>query len=82
MSNYRYWPDCCLSRRRPAGEDRFRRVGNANSAATPLLDESIVADSIIYPPRDQQQRLFAQAQDSLERSRAITRLWQKFKTAQ
>jgi putrescine transport system substrate-binding protein len=60
----------------------FIGFANANSAATPLLDASIVADSIIYPPRDQQQRLFVQSEDSPERSRAITRLWQKFKTAQ
>jgi putrescine transport system substrate-binding protein len=60
----------------------FIGFANANSAATPLLDKSIVADSIIYPPRDQQQRLFVQSEDSPERSRAITRLWQKFKTAQ
>jgi putrescine transport system substrate-binding protein len=55
---------------------------NANSAATPLLDASIAADPAIFPPRDQQQRLFVQTEDSPEQTRAITRLWQKFKTAQ
>ena len=55
---------------------------NANSAATPLLDQEIVADAIVYPPPDQQRRLFVQVEDSPEQSRAITRIWQRFKTAQ
>jgi putrescine transport system substrate-binding protein len=55
---------------------------NANSAATPLLNASTLADPAIYPPPDQQQRLFVQMEDPPERMRAITRLWQKFKTAQ
>jgi putrescine transport system substrate-binding protein len=55
---------------------------NANSAATPLLDASTMADPAIYPPPDQQQRLFVQVEDPPERMRAITRVWQKFKTAQ
>ncbi|HEY4969208.1 MAG TPA: polyamine ABC transporter substrate-binding protein [Steroidobacteraceae bacterium] len=55
---------------------------NANSAATPLLDKDIVADAIVYPPPDLQRRLFVQLEDSPEQSRAITRIWQRFKTAQ
>src|SRR5580704_4148417 len=55
---------------------------NANSAATPLLDKEIVADAIVYPPPDQQRRLFVHVEDSPEQSRAITRIWQRFKTAQ
>lgn len=42
----------------------------------------IVADAIVYPPPDQQRRLFVQVEDSPEQSRAITRIWQRFKTAQ
>jgi putrescine transport system substrate-binding protein len=60
----------------------FVGTANANSAASPLLDASIVADPAVYPPRDQQQRLFVQSQDSPEQSRAITRIWQRFKTGQ
>jgi putrescine transport system substrate-binding protein len=60
----------------------FIGFANANSAASPLLDPSIASDPIIYPPRDQQQRLFVQMEDSPEQSRVITRMWQKFKTAQ
>jgi len=55
---------------------------SANAAALPLLDASIAADTIIYPTPDEQKRLFVQLDDSPEQSRAITRLWQKFKTAQ
>jgi len=65
-----------------ASISNFIGFANANSAASPLLDPSIVADTIIYPPRDQQQRLFVEAEDTPEQSRAITRIWQKFKTAQ
>jgi putrescine transport system substrate-binding protein len=65
-----------------ANISNFIGFANANSAAAPLLDASIAADPVIYPPRDQQQRLFVQSEDSSERSRAITRIWQKFKTAQ
>jgi putrescine transport system substrate-binding protein len=55
---------------------------NANMAATPLLDASIATDPAIYPRPDQQQRLVTQVEPSPEQARAITRLWQKFKTGQ
>jgi putrescine transport system substrate-binding protein len=55
---------------------------NANKAATPLLDASIAANSAIYPRADQQQGLVTQVEPSPELARAITRLWQKFKTGQ
>lgn len=60
----------------------FIGYANANSAATPLLDPSIATDNIIFPTPKQQQRLFVQTDDSPEQTRAITRLWQKFKTGQ
>lgn len=65
-----------------ASVSNFIGFANANTAATPLLDPSIAADPAVYPPADQQQRLFVQSQDSPAQSRAITRLWQKFKTGQ
>jgi putrescine transport system substrate-binding protein len=55
---------------------------NANVAATPLLDASIVSNTAIYPTPDEKRRLFVQLEPSLEQTRAITRLWQKFKTGQ
>ena len=55
---------------------------NANRAATSLLDASISTDPAVYPRPDQQQRLVTQIEPSPDQSRAITRLWQKFKTGQ
>jgi putrescine transport system substrate-binding protein len=65
-----------------ANISNFIGYANANSAAAPLLDASIATDPAIFPPPDQQRRLFVETEDSPEQSRAITRLWQKFKTAQ
>jgi putrescine transport system substrate-binding protein len=60
----------------------YAGIANGNAAETALLDQSTVADTIIYPTPDQQQGLFVQLEDSAEQARAITRIWQKFKTAQ
>jgi len=65
-----------------ANDSKFIGNANANAAATPLIDASIVSDPAIYTPPDVQQRLFVQMEDSPEQTRAITRIWQKFKTAQ
>jgi putrescine transport system substrate-binding protein len=59
----------------------FTGFANANSAALPLLDQGIAANPTVYPTEDQRRRLFVQTMDSPDQSRAITRLWQKFKTA-
>ena len=55
---------------------------NANAAALPMIRQSIAADTAIYPTRDELARLFVQTVDTPEQSRAITRIWQKFKTGQ
>jgi putrescine transport system substrate-binding protein len=60
----------------------YAGIANGNAASMALLDQSTVADTIIYPTPDQQQRLFMQLEDSPEQMRAITRIWQRFKTAQ
>jgi putrescine transport system substrate-binding protein len=65
-----------------ANVSNFIGNANANAAATPLLDASLAADASVYPPPEQQKKLFVQAEDSPEQSRAITRIWQRFKTAQ
>jgi putrescine transport system substrate-binding protein len=65
-----------------ANISNFIGNANANAAAAPLLDASLAADAIVYPPAEQQRRLFVQTEDSPEQSRAITRIWQRFKTAQ
>jgi putrescine transport system substrate-binding protein len=65
-----------------ANISNFIGYANGNAAATPLLDASIVADTAVYPPPEQQQRLFVELEDTPEQTRAITRIWQKFKTGQ
>ena len=60
----------------------FKRFANANAASTPYVLESVKNDPSIYPPPELRQKLAVQLADSPEQTRAITRLWQKFKTGQ
>jgi putrescine transport system substrate-binding protein len=55
---------------------------NGNAAATALVDPAIRTDPIVYPSPETRRRLFVQSQDPPDQARAITRLWQKFKTGQ
>jgi len=55
---------------------------NASLAATHLLDASVAGNAIIYPTREEQQRLFVQTEVPGEQSRTITRIWQRFKTGE
>ena len=65
-----------------ADVSNFTGSANANTAAMPFMDPSAASDTIMYPTSDQLQRLFVQSQDPPAQARAITRLWQRFKTAQ
>jgi putrescine transport system substrate-binding protein len=60
----------------------FKRYANANAAAQPLVRPEVKNDAGIYPTPEQQQKLSVQLADSAEQTRAITRIWQKFKTGQ
>jgi putrescine transport system substrate-binding protein len=60
----------------------FKRYANANAAAQPLLLASVKGDPGIYPPPEQRQKLAVQLTDSSDQTRAITRVWQRFKTGQ
>jgi putrescine transport system substrate-binding protein len=60
----------------------FKRYANANAASQPLVMASVRDDPAIYPPPEVRQRLPVQQMDSPEQTRAITRVWQKFKTGQ
>jgi putrescine transport system substrate-binding protein len=82
VANAHLFIDYLMNPRVIANVSNFIGFANANLAASPLLNASIVADRIIYPPPREQQRLFVESEDSPEQSRAITRIWQKFKTAQ
>jgi len=58
----------------------FKRYANADAQAQSLLDPSVRDDPAIYPPAEQRQKLAVQLADSTDQTRAITRVWQKFKT--
>jgi len=60
----------------------FKRYANANSASAPYVLPSVKDDPSIYPPPWLREKLAVQLADSPEQTRAITRMWQKFKTGQ
>ena len=60
----------------------FKRYANANAAADALVLPAVKDDPGIYPPPKQRQMLAVQQADSSDQTRAITRVWQKFKTGQ
>ena len=60
----------------------FKRYANANLASQPMVQAAVKEDPRIYPPADLRQKLTVQTADSAEQTRAITRVWQKFKTGQ
>jgi putrescine transport system substrate-binding protein len=65
-----------------ADVSNFKRYANANAASQSLVLPAVKDDPGIYPPLDQRQKLAVQLADSPEQTRAITRVWQKFKTGQ
>jgi putrescine transport system substrate-binding protein len=65
-----------------ADVSNFKRYANANAASQPLVLPSVKDDPGIYPPPEQRQKLAVQLADSADQTRAITRVWQKFKTGQ
>ena len=58
----------------------FKRYANADAQAQSLLDPSVRDDPGIYPPAEQRQKLAVQLADTTDQTRAITSVWQKFKT--
>ncbi len=60
----------------------FKRYATANAAAQELVAPAVRNDPGIYPPPDMLQKLAVQLADSPDQTRAITRMWQKFKTGQ
>jgi putrescine transport system substrate-binding protein len=60
----------------------FVAYANASLAATRMVDPSIANDPASYPTPAQRESLFVQTESTPEQARAITRLWQKFKTGQ
>lgn len=60
----------------------FKRFANANAASLPMVDKSVTDDPGIYPTAETRKRLSVQLADSADQTRAITRVWQRFKTGQ
>jgi putrescine transport system substrate-binding protein len=60
----------------------FKRYANGNAASQALVLASVKDDPGIYPPPETRQLLPVQLMDSPDQTRAITRVWQKFKTGQ
>jgi putrescine transport system substrate-binding protein len=60
----------------------FKRFANADAQAQSLIDPAVLNDPGIYPPVEQREKLPVQLADSSDQTRAITRVWQKFKTGQ
>ena len=65
-----------------ADVSNFKRYANANIASQSMVLPVVKDDPGIYPPPEQQKRLALQLADSPEQTRAITRVWQKFKTGE
>ena len=65
-----------------ADVSNFKRFANANAAAQPLVLPAVKTDAAIYPTAAQFEHLTLQTSDSADQTRAITRIWQKFKTGQ
>jgi putrescine transport system substrate-binding protein len=65
-----------------ADVSNFKRYADANTAAQPLVLPAVKDDAAIYPTPAQREHLTLQSADSAEQTRAITRIWQKFKTGQ
>jgi putrescine transport system substrate-binding protein len=65
-----------------ANISNIKRYANGNAASEPLVLPAVKNDPGIYPPPGQFAKLVVQQADSPEQTRAITRMWQKFKTGQ
>jgi putrescine transport system substrate-binding protein len=65
-----------------ADVSNFKRYADANAAAQTLVLPAVKDDAAIYPTPAQREHLTLQSADSAEQTRAITRIWQKFKTGQ
>jgi len=65
-----------------AAISNYKRYANGNSASTPFVQQSVKDDPGIYPPPAQMEKLAVQLPDSAEQTRAITRMWEKFKTGE
>jgi putrescine transport system substrate-binding protein len=57
----------------------FKRFANANTASLPYVLAAVRQNPAIYPPMELVQKMTVQLADSPDQTRALTRMWQKFK---
>jgi len=65
-----------------AAISNYKRYANANRASEADLLQAVKDDPAIYPPPALRAKLAVQLPDSAEQTRAITRMWEKFKTGE
>lgn len=65
-----------------ADVSNFKRYANANTASQSMVLPVVKENPAIYPPAEELKKLALQLADSPEQTRAITRVWQKFKTGE
>jgi putrescine transport system substrate-binding protein len=65
-----------------ADVSNFKRYANANTASQSMVLPVVKENPAIYPPPEELKKLALQLADSPEQTRAITRVWQKFKTGE
>lgn len=65
-----------------AKASNFTQYANANSAATPLVDEAIRTNPNVYPTPEVSKRLFVTTAKDQTLLRDVTRMWTKVQTGQ
>ena len=65
-----------------ANLSNFMRFASANTAALPLLTPAVREDPGIYPSQELRRKSAVQLADPPDQTRAIVRMWQRFKTGQ
>ena len=63
-----------------ANLSNYMRFASANDAALPFITPEVREDAAIFPPPEVRSQLAVQLADSPEQTRAIVRMWQRFKT--
>ena len=63
-----------------ANLSNYMRFASANESALPFITPEIREDTAIFPPQTVRSQLAVQLADSPEQTRAIVRMWQRFKT--
>jgi putrescine transport system substrate-binding protein len=63
-----------------ANLSNFMRFASANDSALPFINPEVREDTGVFPTQEVRSQLGVQLADSPEQTRAIVRMWQRFKT--